>query len=184
MAPLFVSQSQLNSTIQTTTGVPSLGLSDYLRSSPMVLTVNNLKNLILLTNGERPPNSRCVASLTGNDSDWKCLFTQYALQYLEAKMLWLNWQYDEYIIRQVLASDCLTEGTTGYTLKKCTPFQLVFFNLYRGVVKTQVMDPLLERGHSVWSIACSWHTGVFYSEIYYSNRQKAPYYGEQRYTVK
>lgn len=99
-------------------------------------------------------------------------------------MLWLNWQYDEYIIKTVFNYSCLIEGTTGYTLKNCSSFDLVIFDLYRSVLSTQVVKPLIDGGHSVWSIACSWHSGIVYNDIYDSCKQKAPYYGSDKFTVK
>ena len=63
--------------------------------------------------------------------------------------------------------------TAGFSLKKCLPSDQIQMDLMRSSLIMRTLLPLTEKGHSVWSIACSWHGGLFQNAIYYSNSQRA-----------
>ena len=55
-------------------------------------------------------------------------------------MLWLNAQYDSFVLKNVLQLGCLVYSDPSiFTPKKCSPPELLLMDLYRGLVNTHVL---------------------------------------------
>lgn len=66
-----------------------------------------------------------------------------------------------------------------HTLATCKPNQKVGIDFIRSLLLQQILYPLAESGHSVWSNACVWHGALPRSDIYYSDSQRASVGGKQ-----
>ena len=143
---------------------------------------DSIKQFMKISNAdERPPNTKCLESLSTTTEDWQCFFSPKIVQYLDTKMLWLNAQYDSFLLQNVLQVGCLLNSDPStFSPKNCTPPELLLLDYYRGLVSTHVLRELAKQGHSIWSNACSWHGIAIDSEIYDNWRVKAPFYGRRR----
>ena len=55
-------------------------------------------------------------------------------------MLWLNAQYDSFVLKNVLQLGCLIDSDPSiFTPKKCSPPELLLMDFYRGLVNTHVL---------------------------------------------
>ena len=84
--------------------------------------------------------------------------------------MWLQPQYDLFVLKFILGVDCITKGEVVDTLKDCLPNQKVGLDFVRSSLLMTVLYPLAEEGHSVWSNACVWHTGLPKTDIYSSDK--------------
>ena len=122
-----------------------------------------------------------METLSDKSEDWRCLFAPKGPLHLNTKMLWLNSQYDFFMIKEIMKIDCLLEtGPKVFSPKNCSPPEILIMDYYRGLINTHVLGELAKQGHSIWSNACSWHTVTVLSKIYDNWRVKAPFYGRRR----
>jgi hypothetical protein len=67
----------------------------------------------------------------------------------------------------------MTEGVSGHSLAKCNEGTIGFIEKYRSYYLS-FLRVLLERGHNVWTISCSWHAVSIFNYYYESPFQKVP----------
>ena len=58
------------------------------------------------------------------------------------------------------------------SLDTCTHNQKAGIDFVRSIIMMKLKD-FVENGHSVWSNACVWHSALPYSQLYYSDKQRA-----------
>lgn len=104
---------------------------------------------------EKTPLNTCNRFKAGEE--YRCLSLEYAWTSLIVRLLLINSQYDSWFIYNGTEIACLTDGTTGKTLKECSSSDkaniennrkplLNFFNLFSQLSR-----------NSVWAISCSGH---------------------------
>ena len=109
------------------------------------------------------------------------MLATFAPRFIDAKLFWIQAQYDSFVLQFILRLPCITKGKTGpysYTFEKCKPHQLLPMDFTRSVLLEQVLYPLVKQGHSVWSNACVWHSVISENTIYFSDNQKASVQGK------
>ena len=72
-------------------------------------------------------------------------------------MLLINSQYDSEAIPDLLDIHCLTNATTGKSLKNCNANEMANIEEYRKVYLSFVKSYLLFSKNNIWTIACSQH---------------------------
>ena len=122
---------------------------------------------------ERPPHKKCVEAHEDPKDDWKCVFGTPNIDSHNSKFLWIQSQYDMFLMKRVFYVSCITEGETTYTLSECLPSQIVAIDLTRSFLLQKTLYPLSERGHSVWSNACVWNGALMKSSMYFSDKLRA-----------
>ena len=91
------------------------------------------KNFVKVSNqDERFPSKACSAKY-GKEEDWKCSIAQYAIEFLESKLLWIQPQYDSLVLKEFLQVSCLRKGSQMLTLAKCSSFERNFVDSIRAV---------------------------------------------------
>ncbi len=71
--------------------------------------------------------------------------------------MFINSQYDQWAISNILAIHCMVRGTSGYTPKNCPPDQLTAIQEYRTKYMKFVNENLSKKGWGMWTIACAQH---------------------------
>jgi hypothetical protein len=61
---------------------------------------------------------------------------------------------------------CLKKGTSGYTLKYCTPAEIQYIEEYRSRYLEFINTKLKSPNHAIWTIACSTHVYAPYGNFY------------------
>ena len=121
---------------------------------------------------ENLPNSKCVAA--NPDEPWECFSIQSALPHLETTSLFLQSSYDQYIINYLMHFNCLKEGVSGYSLADCNSTQMGVIEFYRSYYLKYIDEQIIPKGHSIWTISCSWHAGAYIDKFYDDELQKVP----------
>ena len=128
---------------------------------------------------ERPPHKKCVEANEDPKDDWKCMFGTPDIYTHASKFLWIQSQYDMFVLERVFHISYVTEGETTFTLSECLPNQKVAVDLTRSFLLQKVLYPLAEKGHSVWSNACLWYESLMRSNMDFSDQQRAAIGGQQ-----
>ena len=114
------------------------------------------KNLFKIANvDEKTPNEICNRFKEGEE--YKCFFLEVIFTSLQGPILLIASQYDSEAIPGLLNIDCLTDGTTGKTLKNCNANQMANIEEYRKVFLRFMENFLHFSKNNVWTIACSQH---------------------------
>ena len=138
---------------------------------PLIQTVvYNLMKLVHVS--EKTPLDECNQMYPGEE--WKCIFTEINYQFLKGKYLFINSEYDQWGISQILQIRCLKAGSTGYTLKYCSSAELKAIEDYRAKYISHINDHLKTPQRGIWTIACSQHTYSPYKEFYNVDVQRVP----------
>ena len=66
---------------------------------------------------EKAAVTECNQKYVGEE--WRCIYIQYAVDYLKGKYLFVNSEYDQWAISNILQISCLKKGVSGETLKNC-----------------------------------------------------------------
>ncbi|KRX09498.1 hypothetical protein PPERSA_12241 [Pseudocohnilembus persalinus] len=117
---------------------------------------NKMRNLLEISNFEQGyVNKDCQrANIL---SPWKCMFTQYLIDYIKTPVLMIQSSYDNWQIPNILEINCV-KGTTDYTLNKCNLQELQYINQYHSEYTAKIQEILNKKQNvSAWLIACACH---------------------------
>ena len=77
------------------------------------------------------------------------------------------------MLKYVIGVNCLTDGVLGYSLKNCDSQTMTLIEGYRSYY-LGFLNKLYLKGHSMWSISCSWHATSIFDPFYSGQLQKIP----------
>lgn len=91
-----------------------------------------LKTLYRLVNLEETTPLE-VCNVFYPDNEWKCFLLQYNYIFLLGNFLYVNSQYDNWAIENILKIKCLTNSSihTGSTMNKCNKQEIDAIEKYR-----------------------------------------------------
>ncbi|CAD8118533.1 unnamed protein product [Paramecium sonneborni] len=107
----------------TVLNVPDSGVFQDLQTYDGSISYKNTyhTNFMQLSNSElSPPNTRCVQS--NPNEQWKCLFAQYLIEYIDTPIFFVQSPYDSWCIPNILKLSCANDGT----LLNCNQNQVNF----------------------------------------------------------
>ena len=115
-----------------------------------------LKNMFKITNiDEKTPNNLCNNFKHGEE--YKCLMMEILFTSIQGKTLLINSQYDSEAIKMLLDTNCLKNGTSGYTLEGCSDNQKANIEVYRKNYLNFITNFMHFSKNNIWTIACSQH---------------------------
>ena len=137
--------------------------------------------MIDLFNADEPFINTACAQFVGAENVWKCLFISDSFEYTDSKFLFIQPQYNTWISKTFLEIDCIKYDpvTMIFSPENCLPHELVMLDLIRNNLINKFLNPIFEKGHSVWSNACSWTSSLGESDMFYSDLQRAAIGGSQ-----
>lgn len=95
-------------------------------------------------------------------------------KYIKGKYMFINSQYDEWAISNILKIKCLQKGSSGETPKNCTTDEMSAIQNYRERYMKFINENLAKKGWGMWSIACSQHVYQIYKNMYDVDQQRVP----------
>lgn len=88
--------------------------------------------------------------------------------------MFINSQYDQWAISNILKIRCLQKGASGYTPKNCTTPEMNAIEDYRNRYMQFINTKLSGKGWGMWTVACSQHVYQIYPDMYDSDLERVP----------
>ena len=92
---------------------------------------------------------------------------------MDSKVMFLNSEYDSIALEDTLNITCLKKTPTGKTPVNCSESTILVIQDYRREWM-KIVAQLTSQNHSIWTIACCYHSYACWGDYYNNQSQKVP----------